>query len=255
MIKEAIELLHQQSVDGSGLDLIQKVPGVKSVYWSRANRNTVCVDAIREPVHVEAFDLDSLSGLLSLYSLEGPSCWIGGDRITILFATAEPLDRAVMMYASSSQHLAMLKLGKATPQDVMIDTLRTELHGCYPEHGDFLTIIRTLKWSQEYHTSGDIQQASHSLGNKVERRVVGADTIPDEIVFRLPLTDVPELENDLEEVPCNVVVNIEAKTIALKPKADIYQRAVRATQQRLIDEMQQALTRHGHSMPVLRGCP
>jgi len=196
--------------------------------------------AISEARRLKAADLSSV-------------VWCNYGSIVILDDKSRR-DRSTLSFGKSSQ-FKLLETLRKNPQGMQqrnfIRMLRIDLDGCLGAAGNFLSLVRQLKFTAGQDATGTIQHGKESISRSTIAELVGADSIPEEVVLTVRVYDLPF--EPVRSVRCAVEIDVNSATFVLTPfpgqLEDAENAAIGAIREHLTVELD------GDKIPVVFGTP
>lgn len=124
-------------------------------------------------------------------------------------------------------------------QEQLVRLLRTTLAGSFAP-ASLLPTVRSLKFRQASDGSSEIQHGRQSMGKSIEASVSGANELPDEVTFRVPVWDLDDEDAYIATVRCAFDVSVSDGVFVLTPLPGELARATREAVDHMADLIIQA---------------
>ncbi|MDM4015812.1 hypothetical protein [Roseiconus lacunae] len=169
----------------------------------------------------EVETLRDVMTLVATFKGSEPTIFVSEERIDVVLDNDDRLEKVSMRLQHSPQFVALLTLAEGRQQRELVRVLRTRLAGCV-DNKDFLSIVRQVEFDVNRGSHGTVNHTGESLGRSVTmeaRTKVGE--IPEEIIVRLPLFQVPhDLATEMV-LRCAVTVEPESQKISIEPTGNV----------------------------------
>jgi hypothetical protein len=212
-------------------------------------------EATPEPREHEAWDIDAIVDFANDFS----AIWYARNGIRVLID--DNLRRDCVMMPLKLSHQVDLITGweksassRMMSQKDLIKLLRVDFADCLGQAGEFLAVIRKLKFETATKTAGEIKHGRASLGKEIETAVSGDVDIPEEVIFDVPVFDgaFPALR---ARVRCAIDLDAATEKITLMPIPGHLEAGIREAEARIGRLIGEKLAKGNKKTPTFYGVP
>lgn len=255
MIREGLEYLVELARGSNKLEILS-IPSKKQ--YAVANNQTgqlTFFDIEPESRNHKIGSLDTViseAKRLQVAPMD-PVVWCSSGCIVIL-DDSRRRDRSVLAFAKTSQFrlLEQLRAKQCSMiQKAFVKMLRIDLDGCLGAAGNFLSLIRQLKFNAAQDGNASIQHGKESISRSTLAEVVGYEAIPEEILITVPVFDL--VGEAHRPVRCAVDIDVTTSTLALIPFPGQLEAAENASIASMIEYLDAELA--NAKIPVVFGSP
>lgn len=159
--------------------------------------------------------------VIAAYATDDSSIWHSDNNVTLLIDDDDrhKVNKVTWPLSPSARYLALVDQAKKPRGhkafvQFLVQNLREELDRDVP---GLLGKLRTLKFSTNDESEGEIKQGRESMGRSVQRAVAGIDDMPETITLNVCRWGELDITVPIESM---LVLDLDDRTLALRPLAD-----------------------------------
>lgn len=195
--------------------------------------------------------VDSVASLMTAIVKWGreipPVVYVGEKSIIVVIDDQEDrLDTITLPLTKHKQWVELESLGGGRDQKSIVRLLRHNFAGCVPE--GFVARLRQLAFNRRNDGSATVTHGKESLGHAVEASVSNSESIPEDILFRVPMFD---LDLDTRQ---SIKVTVEIDPLAGQIALDPVPGELEFARTRQLESIAESI-RNGCDVTVLMGSP
>lgn len=161
-------------------------------------------------------------------------------------------DTVVLPIKHTPQFNTLLGLEKSKAkldQKRFVLLLRVDLGECLAKTGNFLGLIRQLKFVAGKDTGGTVQHGKESISRSTIAEVSGAEAVPEEVTLRVRVFELAD-DKTSQDVKCAIELDGVTETLSIFPFPGELDRAVQDAERAIGEKLRAAAT-----VPVIYGSP
>lgn len=145
-------------------------------------------ETLETPVQLNAFirSLDELRSS-SAKSDDPGVVYASQEQVVFCYSFEDRRDRATVPLIISKPFAWLSQPSQTMDQKTLIRTLRITFAECLPQDSSLISMLRSLRFTNNGEAAVDIQRGREALGKQILNEVRGVDTLPDEILLTVPV--------------------------------------------------------------------
>ena len=186
--------------NGSGGTLETRVAGPK---WHN--------EVLETPGQLNAF-IRSIDDLRPDAKAEPSAVYVSQEKAVFVYSFEDRRDRATCPLIISKPFNWLMQPAKPMDQRSLIRLLRITFADCLPAESNLVSLLRSLRFTNNGEVQTDIQRGREALGKQILNEVRGVDVLPDEIVLNVP---VFENFKTIVSIRCVIEINPDVGSFEL----------------------------------------
>ena len=255
---ETVELIQRKAVEASKAQVLNVPRDPEHVVRFTTPDGKIVTEEVKPKSRLGTFrDLKSLinfaKNLKEGIHKDGDSPVIWMDKRSILLVLDDVTRRSKielsLLYTDQFDDVINNAQYERSHKD-FLRFLKINLAGALPENSTLVHSLGKLTWKKTEQGESVVSHGSASMGNAINSAIQGLDVLPEEVVLKTRIFDVPDITYE-EEITCALDIDEDAKTFRLVPLPGERSRVVDAVCNSIFYELGSELG----DIPIYNGSP